>query len=152
MNLKRVLIGLAIALGVALVVAVVATMVVLIAAGIGALLSGFLPFSMFEATLLALIAAIGALLLIGQIILAIARFPISPSPDDEDEFLDEMEEIGWEDDDWEDDDELGFVPPGGARQEPIRRSDFEKVGRNDPCPCGSGRKYKNCHGRPERLN
>lgn len=23
-----------------------------------------------------------------------------------------------------------------------------KVGRNDPCPCGSGKKYKNCHGRP----
>ena len=23
-----------------------------------------------------------------------------------------------------------------------------KVGRNDPCPCGSGRKYKKCHGRP----
>jgi preprotein translocase subunit SecA len=23
----------------------------------------------------------------------------------------------------------------------------EKVGRNDPCPCGSGRKYKQCHGR-----
>jgi preprotein translocase subunit SecA len=22
-----------------------------------------------------------------------------------------------------------------------------KVGRNDPCPCGSGKKYKNCHGR-----
>ena len=22
-----------------------------------------------------------------------------------------------------------------------------KVGRNDPCPCGSGRKYKQCHGR-----
>jgi preprotein translocase subunit SecA len=26
---------------------------------------------------------------------------------------------------------------------PLRRSD--KVGRNDPCPCGSGKKYKNCH-------
>ncbi len=24
-----------------------------------------------------------------------------------------------------------------------------KVGRNDPCPCGSGKKYKNCHGRGE---
>ena len=23
----------------------------------------------------------------------------------------------------------------------------KKVGRNDPCPCGSGKKYKNCHGR-----
>jgi preprotein translocase subunit SecA len=21
-----------------------------------------------------------------------------------------------------------------------------KVGRNDPCPCGSGKKYKHCHG------
>lgn len=24
---------------------------------------------------------------------------------------------------------------------------FEKIGRNDPCPCGSGKKYKNCHGK-----
>jgi uncharacterized protein YecA (UPF0149 family) len=22
----------------------------------------------------------------------------------------------------------------------------EQVGRNDPCPCGSGKKYKKCHG------
>ena len=29
--------------------------------------------------------------------------------------------------------------------EPIRREQ-PKVGRNDPCPCGSGRKYKACHG------
>ena len=28
---------------------------------------------------------------------------------------------------------------------PIRRNE-PKVGRNDPCPCGSGRKYKSCHG------
>jgi preprotein translocase subunit SecA len=25
----------------------------------------------------------------------------------------------------------------------------EKVGRNDPCPCGSGKKYKRCHGAAE---
>lgn len=29
--------------------------------------------------------------------------------------------------------------------EPVRR-DTPKVGRNDPCPCGSGRKFKQCHG------
>ncbi|MCE2434324.1 MAG: SEC-C domain-containing protein [Candidatus Latescibacteria bacterium] len=23
----------------------------------------------------------------------------------------------------------------------------KKVGRNEPCPCGSGKKYKHCHGR-----
>jgi preprotein translocase subunit SecA len=25
--------------------------------------------------------------------------------------------------------------------------DVPKVGRNDPCPCGSGKKYKQCHGK-----
>ncbi|SFC36263.1 preprotein translocase subunit SecA [Parapedobacter composti] len=30
------------------------------------------------------------------------------------------------------------------RTQPIRND--HKVGRNDPCPCGSGKKYKNCHG------
>ena len=27
--------------------------------------------------------------------------------------------------------------------------DQPKVGRNEPCPCGSGKKYKNCHGKDE---
>lgn len=30
-------------------------------------------------------------------------------------------------------------------QRTVRR-DAPKIGRNDPCPCGSGRKYKLCHG------
>jgi len=34
----------------------------------------------------------------------------------------------------------------GMKAEPFRR-DQPKVGRNDPCPCGSGKKYKQCHGR-----
>ncbi len=29
-----------------------------------------------------------------------------------------------------------------------RRANAAKVGRNDPCPCGSGRKFKKCHGMP----
>ena len=45
-------------------------------------------------------------------------------------------------------------PSGGGRaedgrsqaQQPVRVD--KKVGRNDPCPCGSGKKYKLCHGRP----
>ena len=32
----------------------------------------------------------------------------------------------------------------GPRQPPARNDN--KVGRNDPCPCGSGKKYKKCHG------
>jgi len=29
----------------------------------------------------------------------------------------------------------------------VRNESGKKVGRNDPCPCGSGRKYKRCHGK-----
>jgi preprotein translocase subunit SecA len=42
--------------------------------------------------------------------------------------------------------------PGGMPQQPpqpvqqVVRQD-PKIGRNDPCPCGSGKKYKNCHGK-----
>jgi preprotein translocase subunit SecA len=51
----------------------------------------------------------------------------------------------------------GFAVPANSKQpnnpqnaaqrptQPIRVA--EKVGRNDPCPCGSGKKYKHCHGR-----
>ena len=40
------------------------------------------------------------------------------------------------------------LPPGdgGPQQAPFVR-DGRKVGRNEPCPCGSGKKYKQCHGK-----
>ncbi|HEV3005108.1 MAG TPA: SEC-C metal-binding domain-containing protein, partial [Pirellulales bacterium] len=38
-----------------------------------------------------------------------------------------------------------------AKREPIRRHG-PQVGRNDPCPCGSGKKYKNCHLRSGGVN
>jgi preprotein translocase subunit SecA len=33
-----------------------------------------------------------------------------------------------------------------AARDPSDPSTWGKVGRNDPCPCGSGKKYKHCHG------
>ena len=35
----------------------------------------------------------------------------------------------------------------GEKQKPMPVHVEKKVGRNDPCPCGSGKKYKNCHGK-----
>lgn len=34
-----------------------------------------------------------------------------------------------------------------AKKKPIRKLPEQKIGRNEPCPCGSGKKYKNCCGR-----
>jgi len=36
---------------------------------------------------------------------------------------------------------------GGSAPRPQAAKKSGKVGRNDPCPCGSGKKYKKCHGR-----
>ena len=40
------------------------------------------------------------------------------------------------------------APNRPASRVPVVKSELEKVGRNQPCPCGSGKKYKMCHGRP----
>jgi preprotein translocase subunit SecA len=37
------------------------------------------------------------------------------------------------------------VGPGEPQRQSVRTQ--PKVGRNDPCPCGSGKKYKHCHGK-----
>ncbi|GIR35680.1 MAG: hypothetical protein CM15mP49_10650 [Actinomycetota bacterium] len=34
-----------------------------------------------------------------------------------------------------------------VKQKTVVKSEFEKTGRNDPCPCGSGKKFKQCCGR-----
>lgn len=41
-------------------------------------------------------------------------------------------------------------PPFFAAEEPYRR-DNKKIGRNDPCPCGSGKKYKHCCGKNQNV-
>lgn len=56
---------------------------------------------------------------------------------DNSEYDDEYDKWDYEDDDY---DEMEY------KQEPYRRTE-PKVGRNDPCPCGSGKKYKKCCGK-----
>ena len=40
-----------------------------------------------------------------------------------------------------------LVPNIGGKQLPKVNDKAKKVGPNDPCPCGSGLKYKKCHGK-----
>ena len=41
---------------------------------------------------------------------------------------------------------IGGEVPAGTAPGPVFR-EHDKIGRNDPCPCGSGKKYKQCHGK-----
>jgi len=94
--------------------------------GLGALLARWLPLSLFQASGL----AIGATLAVVAIIHVLSDIMHSrPADDDDDDFDDEQ-------DDFEPD-----VPLDDALQP---KPDFSRVGKNDYCPCGSGRKFKNC--------
>jgi hypothetical protein len=45
---------------------------------------------------------------------------------------------------------LHFARLEEQKPQPARRE--SEIGRNDPCPCGSGKKYKKCHGAPDALH
>jgi preprotein translocase subunit SecA len=40
----------------------------------------------------------------------------------------------------------GIPSATGVLQQTVQASSHEKIGRNDPCWCGSGKKFKKCHG------
>lgn len=48
--------------------------------------------------------------------------------------------------------ERGEAPPAGAASAddvinaPVVKTEWDKTPRNAPCPCGSGKKFKQCHG------
>ena len=44
--------------------------------------------------------------------------------------------------------EAAPAAPTPAKQQTVVKDAFAKTPRNAPCPCGSGEKFKNCHGKP----
>ena len=94
--------------------------------GLGALLARWLPLSLFQAAGL----VIGATLAVAAIIHVLSAVFHSRPAYDLDENFEEDE------DDWD---------PTDPERDPFSTEpDFSKVGKNDYCPCGSGRKFKNC--------
>jgi preprotein translocase subunit SecA len=41
----------------------------------------------------------------------------------------------------------GAATRAATKQQTVVKDDWAKTGRNEPCPCGSGKKYKMCHGK-----
>jgi predicted aspartyl protease len=48
---------------------------------------------------------------------------------------------------WPSAERIDFVEESRKAKEPLPPRALRKVGRNDPCPCGSGKKYKHCCGK-----
>jgi thiol:disulfide interchange protein len=128
-----------------LIVGLAATLLVVFAYGLGWLFTRFLPLETGQATLLALISIIAAAVCLWRLLNDYVPSTSQPSPstDDDDDEWDEDEL----DDEEEADEPVAFVASVPRWRQPIKPVKFEGANRNGPCPCGSGRKYKNCHGR-----
>ena len=105
---------------------------------LGEILSWIFPITPFQGTLLQLALFSLATVFIGVSLLFERLRDVFKTPAaEQDELVDEMD----------------FLERNGSSSNvqrplpPLR--ELAKVGRNDPCPCGSGKKYKNCHGRED---
>ena len=101
--------------------------------GLGVILSWIFPLTPFQGTLLHLVLFSLAIVFIGVSLL-----------------FERLRDTFWTTTDEQDDldEEVDFLERNGSSsnvQRPLPpRRELAKVGRNDPCPCGSGKKYKFC--------
>lgn len=111
----------------------------LLAYGLGLLVSWVTHFEPFQATILAMAAIMVAGILaecILKVITTVNSLPFEKQLDDDDE-----------DEEEDDKDEELFINSGIPRwRQPLKQINFTDVEPDSRCPCGSGRKYKNCHG------
>jgi membrane protein implicated in regulation of membrane protease activity len=125
-----------------LLASVIAALFVLLSYGLGLLLTVVLPFSRFEATLLAMLA----LTAVGAVIWSFWRTPIeemSPIPENADEEYEQRNEAELTTPARRPAHRIHMLPTTLTQSQRLATS----VRLNAPCPCGSGKKYKHCHGR-----
>jgi hypothetical protein len=88
----------------------------------------------------------------GLVLKGLTAFGLGAENDDDDDYdateeeesYDEPEYIEWKEDTHGDYENVNYPPT--VHSLPITPKKSEKVGRNELCPCGSGKKYKKCHG------
>ena len=144
--MKSVLSFLGIILIAILILAVGSGLLILLAYGVGWVVSLLLDLQPFQATALGLAGIFVFTILLDRIVHALT--PLSTPIHDfdlDDDFEDEDESDDY--DIFEEDEELDKMYAGIPRwRRPLKPLDFSNLEANDRCPCGSGRKYKNCHG------
>jgi hypothetical protein len=137
------LVALLFILGIFLVLAIGGGLLVLLSYGLGWILNRILPFDPFQVTIISLAGMLVFGILAERIWKVMMSAP-SPSLNDLDE-----EEDGFDSEDeyFDENDEQAIISVIPRWRQRSKTIDFSNVKPDDRCPCGSGRKYKNCHGR-----
>jgi uncharacterized protein YchJ len=149
MKIWTVILFIVVVLGIIALVALAGGLLVLLAYGVGLLINLVMHLEPFQATALSLVGVVlsgwFALHIVSQFMPAAAR---QSEIEDEYEYEDEDDFEDDEDEDEEDDGQIGLnrYPGVPLWRQPLKQIDFSNAKPDDRCPCGSGRKYKNCHG------
>jgi hypothetical protein len=142
--MKPLIVTLLIVFGIIIIVGLGSVLLVLWAYGAGQVMLRVLPsgtFSPFEATLLNQVGVLIVGMMVLRVISAATSNPLASKVLRKD---DEIKEDLDEDEVTENEaDEFAGIP---RWRRPLKKIDFTDVKPNDPCPCGSGRKFQNCHG------
>jgi hypothetical protein len=142
--MKPLIVTLLIVFGIIIIVGLGSVLLVLWAYGAGQVMLRVLPsgtFSPFEATLLNQVGVLIMGMMVLRVVSAATSNPLASKVLRKD---DEIEEDLDEDKVTENEaDEFAGIP---RWRRPLKKIDFTDVKPNDPCPCGSGRKFQNCHG------
>jgi hypothetical protein len=137
--MKPIIITFLIVFGIIIVIGLGSVLLVLWAYGAGQVMLRILPsgtFNAFEATLLNQVGVLIVGLMVLRIVSAATEKPLKSNT-----FRKDVDKGAVAVDNSEDE------YPGIPRwRQPLKKLDFSDVKPNDPCPCGSGRKFQNCHG------
>jgi SEC-C motif len=145
MTASVILVAILFILGILLVLAIGGGLLALLAYGIGWVISRVTHLEPFQATVISLASILAFGILAERIWQAIISGPplSSISDEEEDEF-----DFGDEYFDEDEEEDESVIYPGIPRwRQPLKTADFSNIKPDDRCPCGSGRKYKNCHGK-----
>ncbi len=132
-------------LAVIVALAVSSGLLVLLAYGVGLVVNLVLRFDPFQAAALSL----AGILAVGWLAVRIFTSGTTISPPffgDEEEEIDDSDDEEEEEEEVDEEEEPGSYPSIPRWRQSPKSVDFSTAQPNDRCPCGSGRKYKNCHG------
>jgi hypothetical protein len=142
--MKPLFVTLLIIFGIIILVGLGSVCLVLWAYGAGQVMLRILPsgtFSPFEATLLNQVGVLIVGIIVLRIVSAATSTPLASKVlRKNDEIVEDLDEGEVTENEA---DEFAGIP---RWRRPLKKIDFTNVKPNDPCPCGSGRKFQNCHG------
>jgi hypothetical protein len=142
--MKPLVVTLLIVFGIIIVVGLGSVLLVLWAYGAGQVMLRILPsgtFTPFEATLLNQVGVLIVGMMVFRVVSAATANPLTPKVLRKN---DQNEDNYYDDEETENEaDEFAGIP---RWRRPLKKIDFSNVKPNDPCPCGSGRRFQNCHG------